>query len=394
MNPKHKHIVRTFLSGSIRFAEFAVTNVCIAKCTFCDIWKQKPKVFIDKDKALLAIDRLADLGVAHITLTGGEPLMHPEIVEFVRKCTSRHVHTAVLDAAPDLVTDRRLDLLAEAGADMISISLDSDDPAVLEESRGIPQIMKGIEDAVQRMKRTKIKSMASVLIWNNNHDRMEQLFQRATDMGFDLISVNYPTFSNSGVYPLGGEGISLSRDLVIRSLESVIALKKQQRYAIVNSRVSMENIIQYLRDPSKVRYECLGGSRVMFVDWFGDVRPCMQLPQVLGGFGIHGMLLSRGVGDEGASCFLPGLGLRGEPALSGAGRINKMACGELIFKYGFRFFQRFVQGLVETPTTEIQEIIDGHPLREMWQTFMTGNYYYCFRCQSQCPATQLPAQSR
>ena len=94
--------------------------------------------------------------------------------------------------------------------------------------------------------------------------------------------MNYPTFSNSGVYPLGGEGISLSRDLVIRSLESVIALKKQQRYAIVNSRVSMENIIQYLRDPSKVRYACLGGSRVMFVDWFGDVRPCMQLPQVLG----------------------------------------------------------------------------------------------------------------
>jgi len=282
MNPKHKHIVKTFLSGSIRFAEFAVTNVCIAKCTFCDIWKQTPKVFIAREKALLAIDRLADLGVAHITLTGGEPLMHPDIVAFVKQCTARHIHSAVLDAAPALITDRRLDLLQDAGCDMISISLDSDDAAVLEASRGIPGIMKGIEDAVTRMKRTRIKSMASVLIWNNNHDRMEQLFAKATDMGFDLISVNYPTFSNSGVYPLGGEGISLSRDLVIRSLESVIALKAQQRYAIVNSRVSMQNIIQYLKDPSRVRYPCLGGSRVMFVDWFGDVRPCMQLPQVLG----------------------------------------------------------------------------------------------------------------
>jgi len=81
-------------------------------------------------------------------------------------------------------------------------------------------------------------------------------------------------------------------------------------------------------------------------------------------------------------------------ALSGAGKINKMACGKVIFKYGFRFFQRFVQGLVETPTTEIREIIDGHPLREMWQTFMTGNYYYCFRCQSQCASTRLPGQSQ
>jgi MoaA/NifB/PqqE/SkfB family radical SAM enzyme len=208
--------------------------------------------------------------------------MHPNIIAFVQKCTSRHIHNAVLDAAPALITDERLDLLDEAGNDMISISLDSDDPKVLEESRRIPNIMRDMEDALKRIKRTKIKSMASILIWNNNHDRMEKLFAKATDMGFDLISVNYPTFSKSVVYPLGGEGISLSRELVIQSLESVIEIKKQNRYSIVNSTVSMQNIIQYLKDPSQVRYECLGGSRVMFVDWFGDVRPCMQLPQVLG----------------------------------------------------------------------------------------------------------------
>ena len=282
MNPKHKRILKTFLTGSLRLAEFALTNVCIAKCTFCDIWKQKPKVFVDREKALLAIDNLADLGVSHITLTGGEPLMHRNIVDFVKKCTSRNIHNAVLNAAPSLITDARLDLLDEAGNDIVSISFDSDDPKVLEESRKIPHIMRDLEDAVKRMKRTKIKSMASILIWNNNHDQMEKLFAKATDMGFDLISINYPTFSKSVVYPLGGEGISLSRDLVIKSLESVIELKQKKRYRIVNSRVSMENIIRYLKDPSTVRYECLGGSRVMFVDWFCDVRPCMQLPQVLG----------------------------------------------------------------------------------------------------------------
>src|ERR1022692_3735045 len=282
MKPKHKHILKTFLTGSIRFAEFALTNVCIAKCTFCGIWKQKPKIFVNKEKALLAIDKLADLGVAHITLTGGEPLMHPNIVAFVNKCTSRNIHSAVLNAAPSLITDARLDLLDEAGNDMISISFDSDDPKVLEESRRIPNLMRDMEDAVKRMKRTKIKSMASILIWNNNHDRMEKLFAKATDMGFDLISINYPTFSRSVLYPLGGEGISLSREMVIKSLESIIELKKKKKYRIVNSIASMKNIIQSLKDPSKVRYACLGGNRVMFVDWFCDVRPCMQLPNVLG----------------------------------------------------------------------------------------------------------------
>jgi MoaA/NifB/PqqE/SkfB family radical SAM enzyme len=110
MNPKHKHILRTFLTGSLRLAEFAITNVCIAKCTFCDIWKQKPKVFVAKEKALLAIDKLADLGVSHITLTGGEPLMHRNIIAFVSKCTSRNIYNAVLDAA--LHSLRMIDLIS------------------------------------------------------------------------------------------------------------------------------------------------------------------------------------------------------------------------------------------------------------------------------------------
>jgi MoaA/NifB/PqqE/SkfB family radical SAM enzyme len=282
MTAKHKNILKTFLNGSMRLAEFAITNECIAKCSFCDIWKQRPRQYVEKEKGLLAIDKLADFGVAHITLTGGEPLLHPNIIDFAKKCTSRNIHNAVLDAAPSLITEPILDGLEEARTDMISISFDSDDPKVCEESRRIPNILFDIEDAVQRMKRTKIKSMASILIWNNNHDRMEKVFIKAKDMGFDLISVNYPTFSKSVLYPLGGEGISLSRSAVIQSLKSIIELKKLKKYSIVNSIASMENIVQYLTDPATVRYKCLGGSRVMFVDWFLDVRPCMQLPQVLG----------------------------------------------------------------------------------------------------------------
>jgi MoaA/NifB/PqqE/SkfB family radical SAM enzyme len=282
VDAKERSIARKFVTGRIRFAEFAITNVCIAKCSFCEIWKQRPKSFSDREKSLQVIENLARMGVGHITLTGGEPLLHPNIVDFVRRCTERNVHTSVLDAAPSLVTDEKLELLTEAGCNMISISFDSDDPKVLEESRKIPGIMRDMEVAVGKLRDTPIKSMASILIWNNNHDRMDKLFDRATEMGFDLISVNYPTFSKSVVYPLGGEGISLSRGSVIESLKSVIELKKSRKYKIINSVTSMENIVRYLQDPSTVRYQCLGGYRVMFVDREFDVRPCMQLPNVLG----------------------------------------------------------------------------------------------------------------
>jgi len=77
-------------------------------------------------------------------------------------------------------------------------------------------------------------------------------------------------------------------------------------------------------------------------------------------------------------------------ALTGGGKINKKWCGDHIFQYGFRFFQRLTAGLAEGRAGELQDIIKGYGLRELWQTFMTGNYYYCFQCQAQCPARIPP----
>ncbi|MDR2143030.1 MAG: radical SAM protein [Treponema sp.] len=280
---KKLHIAKTYLANKLKFCEFAVTNACIAKCDFCDIWKQQPKVFVDKDKALRAIDRLADFGVGHLTLTGGEPLLHPGIIDFVKKASERNMHNAVLDAAPQLLM--RNDMLArleDAGCDLLSISFDSGDPVTMSKSRKIDNIMDEMAKAMELVKKTRLKTMASVLIWNDNFNKLEEVCTRAKNMGYDLISLNYPTFSKSQVYPLGGEAINFSREDVIHGLEEGIRLRKTGKYGIINSEISMRNIINYIKDPSSVKYHCHGGTHVLFVDWFFDVRPCMQLPDVLG----------------------------------------------------------------------------------------------------------------
>jgi MoaA/NifB/PqqE/SkfB family radical SAM enzyme len=280
---KTRKILTNYVKGNLKVIEFAITNACISKCTFCDIWKQQPKVFVDKDKALRAIERLAEFGTVHLTITGGEPLLHPNVVDFVKKASSLKIHTAVLDAAPQLLM--RNDIvprLEDAGNDMISISFDSGDPVIMAESRQIPNIMDDMARAMEIIKKTGIKTMASTLIWNDNYNNLEEVCIRAKTMGFDFISFNYPTFSKSQVYPLGGEGISLSREKVIEGLETAIRLKKSGKYQIINSAASMRNIIAYLKDPATVKYLCMGGGHVGFVDWFFDVHPCMQLPTVLG----------------------------------------------------------------------------------------------------------------
>jgi epoxyqueuosine reductase len=81
-------------------------------------------------------------------------------------------------------------------------------------------------------------------------------------------------------------------------------------------------------------------------------------------------------------------------ALSGKGKINKKLCGDHIFRYGYRYFQKTMQGMLEQPDEEMRAIVQGNGLRQLWQTFMTGNYYYCFECQSHCTADRLPSIQR
>jgi MoaA/NifB/PqqE/SkfB family radical SAM enzyme len=193
------------------------------------------------------------------------------------------MNNAVLDAAPQLLMRNDiLKRLEDAGCDLLSISFDSGDPVTMAESRQIPDIMGQMAKAMELLGKTSLKTMASVLIWNDNYDKLDKVCLRAKNMGYDFVSLNYPTFSKSQVYPLGGAGISLSREKVIHGLKDAIKLKKTGKYGIINSVVSMKNIINYLEDPSSAKYRCYGGTRVLFLDWFFDVHPCMQLPNVLG----------------------------------------------------------------------------------------------------------------
>jgi epoxyqueuosine reductase QueG len=71
-------------------------------------------------------------------------------------------------------------------------------------------------------------------------------------------------------------------------------------------------------------------------------------------------------------------------AISGGGIINKKLCGDTIFTYGLRFFMGLIRDLQQKTPNQAETLCKHQGLRELWQTFMTGNYYYCFQCQSQC----------
>lgn len=72
-------------------------------------------------------------------------------------------------------------------------------------------------------------------------------------------------------------------------------------------------------------------------------------------------------------------------ALWGDGKIDKPKCARKIFEYGLRRVIRFVGDMAAADPAQRDSLLNGFTLRELWQNFMTGNYYYCFECQNVCP---------
>ena len=72
-------------------------------------------------------------------------------------------------------------------------------------------------------------------------------------------------------------------------------------------------------------------------------------------------------------------------ALLGGGKIDKPKCARKIFEYGLRRVIRFVGEMAAADPAQRDTLLNGFTLRELWQNFMTGNYYYCFECQNVCP---------
>ena len=99
---------------------------CNLACTYCNEFDAvSPPVPLETLKA--RIDKLAELGVAIITLSGGEPLLHPQL-EAIIAHIRRRGSIAGLITNGYLLNPRKIELLNRAGLDYLQISIDNLEP--------------------------------------------------------------------------------------------------------------------------------------------------------------------------------------------------------------------------------------------------------------------------
>src|SRR6266567_4505177 len=92
---------------------------CNLSCTYCNEYDDFSKP-VPTETVVARINRLADLGTVIVTLSGGEPLLHPELDDIIKAMRRRGLIAGMITNGYLLMPDR-VKRLNQAGLDWMQI---------------------------------------------------------------------------------------------------------------------------------------------------------------------------------------------------------------------------------------------------------------------------------
>ena len=99
---------------------------CNLSCAYCNEFDSHSKP-VPLQEMYRRIDRLASFGITIITISGGEPMLHPELDQVIRRIRNHGVLAGLITNGY-LLTAKRIELLNRAGLDHLQISIDNLNP--------------------------------------------------------------------------------------------------------------------------------------------------------------------------------------------------------------------------------------------------------------------------
>src|ERR1700735_2679848 len=99
---------------------------CNLACTYCNEFDDFSKP-VPTEEMFRRIDKLGALGTTIVTISGGEPLLHPDLDEVIRRIRANGMIAGLITNGYFLVPDR-IQRLNRAGLEWLQISIDNVNP--------------------------------------------------------------------------------------------------------------------------------------------------------------------------------------------------------------------------------------------------------------------------
>jgi MoaA/NifB/PqqE/SkfB family radical SAM enzyme len=229
---------------------------CNLSCAYCNEYDDVSKP-IPLEVMVSRIDRLASLGTSILTLSGGEPMLHPDLDDIIAAMRRRGVLAGMITNGY-LLTPARVKRLNEAGLDHLQISIDNVMPDEVSK-KSLKVLDKKLQILAEHAEfHVNINSVVGGGIHNPNDALV--VGKRAVELGFSA-TVGIIHDGDGQLRPLG----QVERDVY------------HQMKALENRHFARLNFFQDAIAQGKPnQWRCRAGARYMYICEDGLVHYCSQ----------------------------------------------------------------------------------------------------------------------
>jgi MoaA/NifB/PqqE/SkfB family radical SAM enzyme len=229
---------------------------CNLACTYCNEFDDHSAP-VPAEEMFRRIDRLAGMGTAIITISGGEPLLHPELDDIIRHIRRRGIIAGLITNGYLLVPER-IERLNRAGLEYLQISIDNvlPDDVSKKSLKVLDQKLQSLAEHAEF--HVNINSVLGSGV-KNPEDALT-VAHRAIALGF-TSTVGIIHDGNGQLQPLGPRERDIFEEIMSLGKRSFARLNHFQH----NIAAGKEN-----------HWRCRAGSRYLYICEDGLVHYCSQ----------------------------------------------------------------------------------------------------------------------
>ena len=275
-----------------RLIAWELTNACNLTCIHCraDAIKKPGPDELSTEEAKHFVDELMEYKPI-IILTGGEPLLRPDVYEIAQYATDKGFRV-VLATNGTLLTPEIVRRLIEVGIQRVSISIDGSSKETHDTFRGEQGAFEGALHGIELLKKEGLPFQINTTITKRNLDEIPGIYDLAIKLGASALHIFLLVPTGRGEEIAEQEIPPDEYERVLnwfydKSKEKKIQLKATcapHYFRIMRQRAKEEGIkiTPETHGLEAMTKGCLGGSGFCFISYKGEVYPCGYLPALAG----------------------------------------------------------------------------------------------------------------
>ncbi|MBU7032367.1 MAG: radical SAM protein [Theionarchaea archaeon] len=222
------------------------------------------------------IDQLAGMGVLSLTLTGGEPLLHPRLFDIMKYARKNHL-SLLLFTNGTLVIPQVAQKLSQLRVYRAAVSIDGPDAGTHDQIRGVEGAFQKALRAIILLKNFEIPTQVNICLSRSNYEKFNEILYLMKHLGVTQFRVRPVTFSGRKSFSqqenqVAGKGQDNQdrEDLCITPVEYVEALRLLYDFNMKELNIPESKEMDY----SLQEVNCGIGKKSLTVKSDGTVVPC------------------------------------------------------------------------------------------------------------------------